>query len=365
MGRPAAAPKPARNTDPGDTGLSAAKAATSYDVARLAGVSQSAVSRCLTPGASVSVATRAKIMRAIDSLDYRPNAIARSLITQRSNMVAIVVANIGFHPEFTAYLSRGFSARGLHVLLFTLDHEADADRVMDQIWQYRVDGVIAAVRLPPQHVEMFAQRRTPLIFLNRVYEDMPVNSVCCDQAEGERMLVDRLIAAGHRRFGIIKGPVDSVVSSQRVAEVVARLRSSGISDVALVDGDFAYESGKRALHKLVELAGVPDVVVCANDMMAIGCMDAARYDLKLRVPDDLSVVGFDGMAQAYWASYDLVTIRQPTAAMVEAAVDMLMARVENPELGTEKRMFSGEFVAGTSARLSAVVPPIRGAKRRI
>lgn len=302
-------------------------------------------------------------MKAIDSLGYRPNAIARSLITQRSNMVAIVVANIGFHPEYTAYLSRSFSARGLHVLLFTLDHEADADRVMDQIWQYRVDGVIAAVRLPPQHIEMFAERRTPLIFLNRVYADMPVNSVCCDQAEGERMLVDRLIAAGHRRFGIIKGPVDSVVSSQRVDEAVARLRANGIADVTLVAGDFDYESGKRAFHTLVGLMGVPDAVVCANDMMAIGCMDAARYDLKLRVPDDVSVVGFDGMAQAYWASFDLVTVRQPTEAMVEAAVDMLMARVENPDLGTEKRMFSGELVTGTSARLTMVVPPTRATRR--
>ncbi len=328
------------------------RAVTSYDVARRAGVSQSAVSRCFTPGGSVSKATRAKIMKAVESLGYRPNAIARSLITQRSNMVAIIVANIGFHPEFTACISRCFSARGLHVLLFTLDHEADADRVVDQIWQYRVDGVIAAVSLPSPHIKAFGDRRTPLVFLNRFASDIPINSVCCDQVEGERMLVDRLLAAGHRRFGIIAGPADSTVSLQRVEEAVHRLGQAGVSDVQIVSGEFTYESGRAALLDLASRrSGVPEAVICANDMMAIGGMDAVRHDLGLRVPEDVSVVGFDGLAQAYWASFDLVTIRQPVTAMVEAAVDMLMARVDNPNLAIEKRMFSGELVAGGSARI--------------
>ncbi len=291
-------------------------------------------------------------MRAVETLGYRPNAIARSLITQRSNMVAIIVANIGFHPEFTASLSRCFSARGLHVLLFTMDHESDADRVVDQIWQYRVDGVIAAVSLPGHHIKSFADRQTPVVFLNRYASDIPINSVCCDQAEGERMLVDRLVAAGHRRFGIIAGPSDSAVSVQRVEEAVHRLGRAGVGDVQIVSGEFDYQSGRAAMHDLAaRSAGVPDAVICANDMMAIGAVDAVRHDLGLRVPDDVSIVGFDGLAQAYWASFDLVTIRQPITAMVEAAIDMLMARIENPGLGTEKRMFSGELVLGGSARM--------------
>lgn len=334
------------------TNIPHGRAVTSYDVARAAGVSQSAVSRCFSPGGSISKATRARVTAAADALGYRPNAIARSLITQRSNMVAIVVANISFHPEVTAWLSRCFTARGLHVLLFTLEHEGDADRVVDQIWQYRVDGVVAAVHLPRTHVETFAKRRIPLVFLNRVYRDMATNSVCCDQVEGERLLVGRLVAAGHRRFGIVAGPADSAVSVERVAEAVRRLEAAGVTDIAHAQGEFDYESGRRAFHDLVARAGgPPDAVMAANDAMAMGCIDAARFDLGLRVPDDVSVVGFDGQPQAYWASYRLVTIRQPLEAMVEAAADMLLARVENPELGAEKRMFSGELVEGTSARI--------------
>ena len=199
---------------------------------------------------------------------------------------------------------------------------------------------------------MFADRKTPLVFLNRLYSDIPINSVCCDQEEGERLLVDRLLRAGHRRFGVIKGPEDSAVSMQRVNEALNRLRQAGVEDVQLVAGAFDYESGRRALHDLVARGGRPrDAVICANDLMAIGCMDAARHDLNLRVPEDVSIVGFDGISQAGWSSYDLVTIRQPVRAMVDAAADMLMARVENAELGTEKRMFSGELVIGGSARL--------------
>lgn len=349
---PATAAQPDRNkiTDASDAAARPGKPVTSYDVAKRAGVSQSAVSRCFTAGGSVSKVTRAKIMAAVDALGYRPNAIARSLITQRSNMVAIIVANIGFHPEFTACLSRCFTARGLHVLLFTMDHESDADRVVDQIWQYRVDGVIAAVRLPRSHVETFAKRKMPLVFLNRYASDIPINSVCCDQIEGERLLVDGLLAAGHRRFGIIAGPSDSAVSAQRVEEAVRRLEQAGMRDVAIVEGEFDYDSGRRAMRALASNGTAPEAVICANDMMAIGAMDAVRFDLGLAIPDDVSIVGFDGLNQAYWASYNLMTIRQPVSAMVEAAVDMLMARVDSPGLATEKRMFSGELVRGGSAK---------------
>lgn len=328
------------------------KHVTSYDVARKAGVSQSAVSRYFTPGASVSKPTRERIMRAVEALGYRPNAIARSLITQRSNMVAIIVTNTGFHPEFTAQLSNSFTGHGLHILLFTLDHERDAERVLDEIWQFRVDGVIAAVRLPEKQIALCAERRIPLVFLNRLSNTMPINTVCCDQLEGERLLVDRLVAAGHRSFGIVQGPDDSAVSLQRVEEALRRLTAAGVSDVSLARGEFDYRSGRRAFHSLVEDAGkAPEAVICANDMMAIGCVDAARHDFGLAVPEAVSVVGFDGHEAAGWASYDLVTIRQPVKAMAEAAAEMLLARIDNPELVAEKRMFTGDLIEGSSARL--------------
>ena len=97
---------------------------------------------------------------------------------------------------------------------------------------------------------------------------------------------------------------------------------------------------------------LPDAIVCANDVMAIGCMDAARYRLGVKVPEDLSVVGFDGVGPAQWESYDLTTVRQPVRRMTEAAVAMILDRVEEPELPPEKRTFSGVLVKGGSARIA-------------
>ena len=187
---------------------------TSYDVARHAGVSQSAVSRCFKPGASVSKKMRARVMKAADELGYQPNAIARSLITRRSNMVAVVISqqtNL-YYPEVLVQLSQRFSERGVRVLLFTLEHESDIDVVLDQILQYQVDGVVEAARLSGGQIDLMEKAGIPLVFYNRSLRDRRVNSVCCDQAEGERLLVNRLVAAGHRSFGVISGPEDSAVS---------------------------------------------------------------------------------------------------------------------------------------------------------
>jgi len=181
---------------------------TSYDVARHAGVSQSAVSRCFKPGASVSKKMRARVMKATEELSYQPNAIARSLITRRSNMVAVVISqqtNL-YYPEVLVQLSQRFSERGVRVLLFTLEHESDIDVLLDQIFQYQVDGVVEAARLSGEQIDLIERRGIPFVFYNRSLKDRRVNAVCCDQTEGERWLVNRLVESGHESFGLISGP---------------------------------------------------------------------------------------------------------------------------------------------------------------
>lgn len=331
-----------------------ARPITSYDVGRLAGVSQSAVSRCFKPGASVSRQMRERVTRAARELGYTPNAIARSLITRRSHLAGVLISNLTnlYYPEVLSELSQRFLKRGIRLLLFTLPHESDVDDVLDQLWGYRVDGVIAAARLSPRQVAMFEQRHIPLVFFNRYLRERPVNAVCCDQAGGTEMLVSRLAAAGHRRFGIIAGPPDSVVGRERTETAVACLAQLGITAVKMVGGNYDYESGVRGLHELVKaFKGHPDAVICANDVMALGCIDTARTDLRLAVPQQLSVVGFDGVAPAGWLSYQLTTLRQPVQRMAEAAVSMLLECIEEPDRPPERRVFAASLVPGRSARL--------------
>ena len=333
--------------------------ATSYDVAELAGVSQSAVSRVFQPGASASADMRDRVLSAANQLGYRPNAIARGLITQRSNMVAVVISrqtNL-FYPEVLVHLTQRFSEHGIRVLLFTLDHERDIDGVLEQVLQYRVDGVVTAAILSDSQLDMVENAGIPVIFYNRTLPERLVNSVRCDQEEGERWLVGELAGAGHKRFAIVSGPEDSPVSTERTSGALRKLKELGIHDTLIVNGDYSYASGRAAFANIVErMKDLPDAVVVANDAMAIGCIDEARVVNGLRVPDDISIVGFDGVGPARFAAYNLTTVRQPVGRMSEAAVQMLIERIEDPELTPEKRVFSGGRIPGGSALLASNKP---------
>ena len=328
---------------------------TSYDVAKKAGVSQSAVSRCYKPGASVSAKTREKVRVAAEELGYEPNAIARSLITRRSNSVAVIIPNLTnlYYPEVLAQLGQRFSKRGIRVLLFALESESDTEDALQQIWQYQVDGVIAAAKLSEKQIAEFARRKKPLVFYNRHSNDQSASAVCCDQAEGAETLATGLVQSGHQSAAIICGPSDSVVGLEREQASEDRLKKLGVTDIIKVDGDFSYECGVAAVDKILKQRGsVPDAIMCVNDMSAIGVIDALRFEHNLKIPEDVSVVGFDGVGPANWLSFDLSTVRQPVGRMTEAAVQMLIERIENPDIANEKRVFSGILMKGTSAKLT-------------
>lgn len=325
---------------------------TSYDVARLAGVSQSAVSRCFREGGSVSPATRRLIVAAANELGYRPNAIAQGLITRRSMMVAIVIANLTnqIYPEVLSELTTRLSVRGMRVLLFTLNDGDDVDAVIDQIGRYQVDGAIVTAEFTSDQAKLLAEMRIPLVLYNREIKDAPVTSVMCESGSGEAMLIDGIVASGARAFGIIAGPAGSTVGEARVRAATERLASAGLDGAAIECGDFSYASGREAALRLLAGRRI-DAIIAANDVMALGAMDAVRIDRGLAVPGDVSVVGFDGVAPSRWASYALTTVRQPVGRMAEAAITMLVERIEDPTLGPERRLFSGDFIAGASARL--------------
>ena len=325
---------------------------TSYHVAQAAGVSQSAVSRCFRPGSSIAPKTRARVIAAARELGYQPNAMASGLITKRSNLVAVLISNLTnlYYPEVLAELTRRLSEQDIRVLLFALQAESDVDAMLDQVWRYRVDGAIVAARLSPAQLREFARRRIPLVLYNRQGEGEAVPSVCCDSAGGERQLVDRLVGAGHNVFGIIAGPDDSYVSQERVRGAQVRLHELG-REALLVNGSFDYQSGDTGLRTLMAMTDRKlDALICANDLMAIGAIDCARTQFGIKVPHDLSVVGFDGVAPAAWESYGLTTVRQPVQRMTEAAVAILLERVADPDLPPESRTFAGMLIEGRSSR---------------
>jgi len=329
------------------------KRATSYDVAKRAGVSQSAVSRVFQQGASASKAMRDRVHAAAADLGYRPNAIARGLITQRSNMVAVIISKLTnlYYPEVLVQLTQRFSERGIRVLLFALENEGDIESILEQILQYQVDGILTAAMMTPAQLKTVEAIGIPVVFYNRTIQEELVSSVRCDQEEGERWLVGELIRAGHKSFGIVAGPPDSTVSSERTGGALEKLRDEGINDITITGGDYGYDTGRSCFAELVNKRGSPpDAVIGANDVMAIGCIDEAREGFGLQVPDDISIVGFDGVGPAGYAAYDVTTVRQPVRRMTEAAISMLLERIESPDVSPEKRAFSGLRIRGGSAR---------------
>lgn len=325
---------------------------TSYDVAKLAGVSQSAVSRCFRPGSSISAKTRAKVLDAATALGYLPNAMASGLMTKRSGLIAVIISSLTnlYYPEVLAEITQRLSDRGSRVLLFALRTESEVNSVLEQVWRYRVDGAIVAASLTAAHVAQFSRQRVPLLLYNRQDTNISVPSVSCDSAAGERLLVDELVGAGHTSFGIISGPEDSFVSQERVHGALSRLKEHGLK-ARVVSGGFDYESGRAGMESLMTKSKI-DAVICANDLMAIGAVDMARAK-GIAVPDEVSVVGFDGVAPATWQSYRITTIRQPVRRMTEAAVSMILEQIENPSLPPEVRSFAGSLVEGASAKLSS------------
>ncbi len=331
---------------------SAQRRVTSYDVARLAGVSQSAVSRCFAPGGSVSPATRERIEKVAKELGYRPNALAQALISKRTNLVAVLISSHTnlYYPEVLDELTRRLTERDTRILLFSLRSEGEVDDVLDQVWRHGVDGAICAARLSDHQIRMFEEHGVPLVLYNRMPAAAHAASVCCDSVAGERVLVDHLLAAGHRSFAIVTGPADSYVSEERRRAAIERLDARGIRDVPVYQGDFSYSSGGDAMRDILAAGARPDAVICVNDLMAIGAIDAARHEFGMDIPAQLSVVGFDGSAPATWSSYRVTSIRQPVRRMTAAAVAMLFERIEQ-EAPAESRLFVGEFVRGDSARI--------------
>ena len=323
---------------------------TSQDVARAAGVSASAVSRAFTPGASVAPEKRARILRAAHELGYRPNVMARAVVTRRSNVVGLILFNETnrHHPGVLLALSQAFSTIGVRVMLFLLEDEEEIGAVTDHILSYQLDGVIAAASIPPVHLDHLARAGVPLLFYNRPGDDR-FASVGCDHQASGRIIARHVLDSGRRRVGLIRSYQDSFVGNERMRGVEDELARGGATVVAEFRGDFDYDRGVAAVTEWAK-SGIDDydAVIAANDMMAIGAKDALVHRLGKRVPEDVAVAGFDGIEASRWLSNDIASVDQPVEHMARAAVEMMARRIDDKSLMAERRLFPGRLQPGGS-----------------
>lgn len=339
------------------TGNSGKRRVSSVEVAELAGVSQAAVSRVFTPGASVSAEMRTRVMAAARQLGYRPNVIARSLSQQSSRIIGLVM--IRFWNPFYAHLLQEFTnrlqMRGYWVLLLNVANDTPLEKAIPMALQYQVDGlIITSATLSSGLAEECARVGTPVVLFNRYSLESSVNAVCCDNVAGGRLVADALLSAGPTRLAYIAGEAGSSTNRDREQGFTQRLAERGVSLFARASGDYSYESGYQAALRLFSSEQRPDALFCANDLMAMAALDAARCHASLRVPEDVSIIGFDDIAMAAWPKYDLTTIHQPVDRMVDATVEVLLQAIQQPQPERVVRFMAPTLTVRSSARV--VIP---------
>lgn len=326
---------------------------TSADVARLAGVSQSAVSRVFTPGASASEKTAAKVRAAADQLGYRPDPLARAMSTGRTRIIGLVITYLDnmFYPLVLERLSRALKAEGYRILVFMTDRAgADVDEVMRDLIDHRVDGIVTAnVGMTDALTARCDSAGIPVVMFNRGQDDPRLTEVTSDNIAGGARVAEFLLAGGHDRIAHVAGWQGSSTGRDRAEGFRRALAAAGREPFAVIDGDYDQATAAAAAR---DLGGRVDAIFVGNDHMAFAVMDALRHGMGLRIPQDVSVVGYDDVPMAAWPSYELTTIRQPVDEMVTRAVGALLRRIAG-EGGPEKIRVDGPLVIRRSAR----VPP--------
>lgn len=331
---------------------------TMYDVAKRAGLSVGTVSRFFNESGYVSAAARTKIQTATVELGFVPSIAARSLTTKRTGLIGFVASDLG--NPFTADLAHSISQRadqlGYSVVVSaTDDDETRRLHTLEVLHSHRIDGLLVT---PPEteavNAKLVSMHRggTPIVGIGLRLDPSVADTVTTDTYTGARTAVSHLLGLGHRRIGFVAGDSTLGIAQGRRQGFLDELREAGVRiDQSLIaEVPLNRQGGADAANRLLDRKRPPTAVFVANDAAALGVLQIA-FQRRLRVPDDLSVVGFDDGDLAEHAIPPLTTVAQPTAEMGEQAVTLLLARIATTEGGepAEVRLPCELVVRGSTA----------------
>lgn len=321
---------------------SSARRVTLNDVAQLAGVSHQTVSRVINDHPHVADATRSRVLKAIAKLDYRPNKAAKSLVTQRSETLAVISYGLDYYGPSQMLINIEHAAREAgYDLIFTSLSETTVDAfrsAIDHLAGWQVDGIIAITPVMGASCEELQDLcgRTPLVQIDTQL-GLEAPSVVIDQGHGTRLVTQHLIDLGHRRICEISGPLNWYGAAARHEQWLHTLQRAGLAPIASMEGDWSTRSGYESAKQLLEAGTDFTALVVANDLMALGAMRALR-EAGLRVPEDVSVVGFDNMPQTEYFEPPLTTIWQDFNKLGQHGIEMLIKRLTNPDAPIKQRV---------------------------
>lgn len=314
-------------------------AVTSKDVAKEAKVSQPTVSRALGGDPRISEGTRERVIEAARRLGYFPNVAARTLITNRTHTVGVVVgdvSNLFFAEQLNALYSE-LQRHGYRTVLFQegADHMQTGEDVLPLIFGNALDGAIFTTgQLTSDTPRHLVEEGLPVVLLNRSIEGIAADCVTADNVGGGKLAARLLAKLGHRRIGTILGPENTSTSRDRERGFLAGLEGFDLEIPTKLRrvGLYSIESGHKLCLQLLEDPEPPTAILCGNDVIALGALNAAAA-AQVRVPEELSIVGFDDLRSSAWETIGLSTVHQPIARMAEAAARMLVERIERTHEG--------------------------------
>lgn len=312
---------------------------TAQDVADLAKVSRSAVSRCLGGAGKVSKDKQVRIIAAAEQLGYRPNAIARSLTGQKTDLVALITTE-HLSPRSNEYLSAmtlRLAKIGKQALVIPVGADTTIDESSLRALDYKVDAIVimggsVSVRI----VEALRAAQVPLLLFGREYNGEAAIGVSCDNALGGAMIARFLVRSGCRRFAYIGKAARTHSDRSRRKGFKRGLEEFGHDLSAEAEDETTYDGGRRAATGLLSAPETPDAIFCFNDTMAFGALRAAR-DFKINVPDDLAIVGFDNQPMSAWPEFNLSTVDCDPGKLADLATSRILQAMNDEE--TRRRSY--------------------------
>lgn len=326
---------------------------TIYDVARLAGVSTATVSRALNGTGQIAPPTRAAIESAVEQLGYQANTIARSLVTKSTQTIALLLPDI--ENPFYAALVGGVQAcalgKGYTMLLCTTEGEAEREeQYLSLLRAKQVDGALVdGLRLPPERIAEFVEEGFPIVCLDRDIDSSSIPLVQVDNRLGGRLATEHLLALGHTRIGHVTGARELRISEERLGGYRDALSAAGVeAEASLVaEGRFTEETGHEGALALLERHADLTAVFAANDLSALGVLGALAARGR-RVPEDVSVVGFDDLRLSAFTSPPLTTVRQPAAEIARLATELLIDLTLGKPAGKARHLLDPTLIVRAS-----------------
>ena len=332
--------------------------ATLDEVARVAGVSRATVSRVVNGSPKVSPDVRRTVERAVDRLGYVPNRAARSLVTRRSESIAVVITEPAtrlfsdpFFPRIIRGISTALAARDLQLVLLMPDDPQEEARTVRYLTGGHVDGVIlVSLHGDDPLPQELAARRVPFVVVGRPPRGTEVDHVDADNRGGAKLATHHLIDGGRRRIATIAGPADMVAGQDRLAGYRDALTDASLAqDPTLVAvGDFTHDSGAGAMEQLLARRPDLDAVFCASDLMAAGALGVLQASGR-HVPDDVAIVGYDDSPVATTTRPPLTSIRQPVEEMGREMVHLLGESMDRGDRIARRVILATELIQRASS----------------